>query len=269
MEGRLPPGELLLWIVALVVLIFLIAPLLVIVPLSFSSGSFFTFPLPGFSLRWYQQLLHNELWMSSFKNSLIVGSVATVIATVLGTAAATGLAQADFRGKGLIMALLLAPLIVPVVIIATGSYFFFLQFGMNTSLVALSIMHAVLGAPFVVITVTATLTGLDPALPRAAASLGAGPWTTFRRVTLPIISPGVISGALFAFVSSFDEVVVALFLTGPAQRTLPRQMFDGIREQLTPTILAAATILILLAVMLLVTAELLRRRGARLRGISR
>lgn len=262
------PGRLLLWLYAGLVLLFLVLPILVIVPLSLSSGTFLYFPLPGLSLRWYARLVEHAPWRQTLLNSLLVGAIATFLAATLGTLAAFGLARARFRGRGLVMALLLSPMIVPVIIVATGAYFFYQRLGLANSLLGLAIAHAALGAPFVLVTVSATLSGLDPSLPRAAAGLGAPPWTTFRRVTLPIIAPGVVSGALFAFVTSFDEVVVALFLTGPAQRTLPRQMFEGIREEISPEILAAATILVLLAVLLLVVAELLRRRSARLRGIS-
>lgn len=262
------PGRLLLWLYAALVLAFLVLPILVIVPLSFSAGSFLYFPLPGLSLRWYARLVEHAPWRQTLLNSLFVGALATALATALGTLAAMGLARARFRGKGLLTAFLLSPMIVPVIIVATGAYFLYQPLGLANSLLGLAIAHTALGAPFVLVTVSATLTGLDPSLPRAAAGLGARPWTTFRRVTLPIIAPGVVSGALFAFVTSFDEVVVALFLTGPAQRTLPRQMFEGIREEISPEILAAATILVVLAVLLLVAAELLRQRAARLRGIA-
>lgn len=262
------PGRLLLWLHATLVLLFLVLPILVIVPLSFSAGTFLYFPLPGLSLRWYARLVEHAPWRQTLLNSLVVGAVATALATVLGTLAALGLARARFRGRGLLTAFLLSPMIVPVIIVATGAYFFYQPLGLANSLLGLALAHTALGAPFVFVTVSATLQGLDPSLPRAAAGLGAPPWTTFRRVILPIIAPGVVSGALFAFVTSFDEVVVALFLTGPAQRTLPRQMFEGIREEISPEIVAAATILVALAVLLLVAAELLRRRSARLRGLA-
>ncbi|HEX6015126.1 MAG TPA: ABC transporter permease [Geminicoccaceae bacterium] len=264
---RLSLAELALWIVASLVLAFLVLPLLVIIPISFSSGAFLTFPPPGFSLRWYQVLASEEPWRRAFQNSLIVGAVATTIATVLGTLAALGIARLSFRGKSLLTAVLISPMIVPVIIVGTGVYFFFSPLGLTGSLLGLALAHAALGAPFVLITVSASLAGLDERYLRAAASLGADPATTFRRVTLPLITPGVVSGALFAFITSFDEVVIALFLTGPGERTLPRQMFDGIRENISPTILAAATVLIVLAVILLVTTELLRRRNLRLRGV--
>lgn len=261
------PGRFVLWSWAILVLAFLVLPLFVIVPLSLSSGAFLSFPLPGLSLRWYRELWQSELWWRAFVNSVVVGTAATVIATVLGTAAAIGLELADFRFRRLLTGLLLSPMVVPVVIVATGVYFFYLRLGLTGSLLGLALAHAALGAPFVVVTVSATLAGFDRNLVRAGLSLGAGPWTVFRRILLPLVAPGVVSGALFAFATSFDELVVAMFLTGPGQRTLPRQMFDGIRENISPTILAAATLLVLLAVALLFVAEGLRRRSLQLRGI--
>ena len=261
-------GRALLWLTSGLVLAYLILPLLVIVPLSFSSGTILTLPLPGFSLRWYAELAQSGPWQHALQNSLIVGSIATVLATTLGTLAAMGLARADFPGKSLLVGLLISPMIVPLVIVAAGSYFFLLPLGLTNSLFGLALVHAALGAPFVLITVSATLSGLDPSLPRAAVSLGANPVYTFRRVILPLIAPGVISGALFAFITSFDEVIVAMFLTGPQQRTLPRQMFDGLRDNISPAILAVATPLVVVAVLLLASVELLRRRNLRLRGIS-
>lgn len=260
-------GRLLLWAWTILALSFLVLPLFVIVPLSLSASGFLSFPLPGLSLRWYAELWQAEPWWRALRNSLIVGSLATVIATVLGTAAAIGLQLAEFRGRRLLMSLMLSPMVVPVVIVAAGVYFFYLPLGLTDSLFGLALAHAALGAPFVVVTVSATLSGFDRNLVRAAQSLGAAPLTVFFRIVLPLVAPGVVSGALFAFVTSFDELVVAMFLTGPAQRTLPRQMFDGIRENISPTILAVATLLIILAVLLLVVAEALRRRNLALRGI--
>ena len=260
-------GGALLWAVTALVLGFLVLPLLAIVPLSFSSSSFLTFPIPGLSLRWYEELLQSEPWRFSLRNSLVVGVGATLIATVLGTVAAVGLAQVSFRGKAVLTAFLIAPIIDPLVIFAAGLYFFLTPLGLTNSLLGLTLAHAALGAPFVLLTVGATVAGFDRNLARAGASLGAGPFTVFRKITLPLIAPGVITGALFAFITSFDEVVVAIFLTGPGQRTLPRQMFDGIRENISPVILAAATILTFMALVLLVLAELLRRRSLRGRGV--
>ena len=256
-----------LWAVCVLVLAFLILPILIIVPLSFSSGTFLTFPLPGLSLRWYQEFFTSAPWQLSLRNSLIVASATTALATVLGTLAALGLTRARLPGQTLLMGLIVSPMVVPLVIVAVGVYFAYAPFGLTSSLVGLTLAHTALAAPFVVITVSATLQGFDPNQARAGASLGASPVVVFRRIILPLILPGVISGALFAFVTSFDEVVVALFVTGPAERTLPRQMFNGIRENISPVIAAAATFVILISVLLLSALELLRRRNERLRGI--
>lgn len=254
-----------LWTFAGLVLAFLVAPIGVIVPLSFSAGSFLHFPLPGLSLRWYEDFFTSELWLPALKNSLIVGAGATIIATALGTLAAFGFWRARFPARRLLFAVLLSPLVVPVVIVAVGVYFAFARIGLADGYLGLMLAHAALGSPFVLVTVLSTLAGFDRNLLNAAASLGAPPWLAFRKVALPIIFPGVFSGALFAFATSFDEVVVALLLTGPGQRTLPRQMFAGINDNISLTITAAGTLLVLLACLLLVAAELLRRRSERLR----
>jgi len=252
-------------ILCALVLLFLIVPVLVIVPLSFISGSFLVYPLQGFSMRWYEALFSSADWMRSLKNSMLIAPAATFLAVVLGTLAAVGLTRAEFRGKALLMTILISPMVVPVVIIGVASYLFFAPLGMGNSYLSLILVHAVLGVPFVIITVSATLQGFNYNLVRAAASLGASPLTAFFRVTLPLIAPGVISGALFAFATSFDEVVVTLFLAGPEQITLPRQMFSGIRENLSPTIAAAATLLIGFSIALLLTLEWLRGRAEKLR----
>ncbi|MEB0137676.1 MULTISPECIES: ABC transporter permease [unclassified Undibacterium] len=242
-------------------LLFLVLPILVIIPLSFSDSSFLSYPIPGYSLRWYQNLFASEEWMRALKNSFIVAPAATVIATVLGTLAAVGLNKADFGGKALLMAVLISPMVVPVVVVGVGMYLFFAKIGLADSYIGLILAHAALGAPFVVTTVSATLQGFNQNLVRASLSLGAGPLQTFFRITLPVIAPGLIAGALFAFATSFDEVVITLFIAGPAQTTLPRQMFTGIRENISPTIAALATILILFSTALLLALEWLRGRS--------
>jgi putative spermidine/putrescine transport system permease protein len=249
------------------VLLFLIAPILVIMPLSFNAEPYFSYPMPGLSLRWYEDFFTNERWVLALKTSIIVAAFTTVIATTLGTLAALGLSRANFPARTSIMSVLISPMIVPVIISALGMYFFYTPIGLTNSLPGLTLAHTALATPFVVIVVTATLTGFDHSLSRAGASLGADPVRVFRKVILPLILPGVISGALFAFVTSFDEVVVVVFLAGPEQRTLPKQMFSGIREDISPTITAAASMLIVFAVVMLTTVELLRRRSERLRGI--
>ena len=254
--------------------IFLIAPILVIIPLSFNSQPYFTFTpemltlsSDAFSLRWYQDLFENEQWLRAIQNSFFIGVFSTLLATALGTVAALGLSKSNMPGRTAIMVILLSPMIVPVIITAAGMYFFFTSIGLGQTFLGLILAHAVLGTPFVVITVTATLSGFDRSLMRASASMGASPTHTFFKVVVPIIAPGVISGALFAFITSFDEVVAVLFLSGADQRTVPRQMWSGIREQISPTILAVATLLIFVSVLLLVALELIRRRNERMRGL--
>jgi putative spermidine/putrescine transport system permease protein len=242
------------------VLLFLLLPILVIVPLSFSASSFLVYPIPAWSLKWYHNLFESAEWARAAKNSFIIAPAATLIATSLGTLAAVGLARARFPFKGLLMSLLIAPMVVPIVVVGVSTYLFFAPLGLADSYTALIIVHAALGAPFVLTTVLATLQGFDQNLVRASLGLGAGPLRTFFRVTLPVIAPGVVSGALFAFATSFDEVVVVLFLAGPDQLTLPRQMFNGIRENISPTIAAVATLLIVFTTALLFALEWLRGR---------
>ncbi|TLX57946.1 ABC transporter permease [Stutzerimonas nosocomialis] len=257
------------------VLLFLMLPILVIVPLSFNVEPFFsftegmlTFQPDAYSLRWYREIFNDPKWMLAVRNSFFIGICATLIATALGTCAAVGLARDDMPLRRLITALLLSPMIVPLIITAAGMFFFYSDLGLAGSYLGVILAHAALGTPFVIITVTATLAGFDYSLVRAALNLGASPLRVFFDVIMPLIRPGVISGALFAFITSFDEVVVILFMAGPQQRTISRQMFSGLREQISPSILAIATLLILLSIALLVTLELLRRRSERLRGVE-
>jgi putative spermidine/putrescine transport system permease protein len=256
------------------VLFFLIAPIVVLIPLSFNAEPYFTFThgmltlsADAFSLRWYQDIISNPQWIHSIKNSIIIAFFATISATFLGTLAAWGLSRPQTPFRVPLMSILISPMIVPLIITAAGMFFFYSKVGLAQTYPGLIMAHTALGIPFVIITVTATLIGFDQDLIRASASLGANPVTTFRKVVLPLIMPGVISGALFALVTSFDEIVVVLFLSGFEQRTIPRQMWVGIREQISPTILAVATLLIAVAVTLLTAVELLRRRSERLRGI--
>lgn len=250
------------------VLLFLISPILAIMPLSFNAEPYFTYPMPGLSMKWYADFFQDPRWLNAVKASVFIAICTTGLSMIFGTLAALGLSRSNFPHRALIMAFLISPMIVPVVITAVGMYFFFATLGFNNTYFGIILAHTALATPFVVITVTATLIGFDQSLIRAGASLGAPPMTVFRKVTFPLILPGMISGALFAFITSFDEVVVVLFIASPDQRTLPKQMFSGIREQISPTIAAAATLLIISAALMLITVELLRRRSERLRGIS-
>jgi len=258
-----------------VIFFFLIAPILTIIPLSFNAENFFTFTPAmlsfdpeGYSLKHYRDFFTNPDWQQALKNSVQIAPAATLISVSLGTLAAIGLSQPHVPFRRAIMAILISPIIVPLIISAAGMYFFYSRIGLQGTYVGVVLAHAALGIPFVIITVTATLVGFDKSLTRAAANMGADPVTTFFRVQMPLILPGVISGGLFAFITSFDEVVVVLFVGSAGQKTLPWQMFTGLREQISPTILAVATILVVISIMLLTVVELLRRRSERLRGLS-
>ncbi len=254
---------------------FLIAPIVVIIPLSFNVVPYFTFTEEmltfdpaGYSTKWYQEFFNSLNWQGAVKNSFIIAFFSTIISTSLGTLAALGLSRDEMPAKTWIMGLLISPMIVPLIISAAGMFFFYTRIGLASTHLGVILAHAALATPFVVITVTATLVGFDQSLIRAAATLGANPTTTFFKVIVPLILPGVISGALFAFVTSFDEVVVVKFIGSYEQRTIPWAMFSGIREQISPTILAVATLLVILSIVMLATIEFLRRRNERMRGLS-
>lgn len=254
---------------------FLIAPIVVIIPLSFNAVPYFTFTEAmltldpeGYSLRWYKDFFTNLNWQGAVKNSFIIAFFSTIIATFLGTLAALGLSRSEMPAKTWVMGLLISPMIVPLIISAAGMFFFYTSIGLASTHVGVILAHAALSTPFVVITVTATLVGFDQSLIRASATLGANPTTTFFKVIVPLILPGVISGALFAFVTSFDEVVIVKFIGSYQQRTIPWAMFSGLRESISPTILAVATLLVILSIAMLSVVELLRRRNEKLRGLS-
>ena len=257
------------------IFVFLITPILVVMPLSFNAQDFFTFTPEmlrfdpaGYSLKHYRDFFTNSDWQNALRNSLMIAPAATVLSVGFGTLAAIGLSQPHVPFRRAIMAILISPMIVPLIISAAGMYFFYSRIGLQGTYLGVVLAHAALGIPFVIITVTATLVGFDHSLTRAAANMGANPVTTFFRVQMPLILPGVISGGLFAFITSFDEVVVVLFVGSAGQKTLPWQMFIGLREQISPTILAVATILVVVSILLLTVVEMLRRRSERLRGMS-
>lgn len=252
----------------LVALLFLVAPLIVVLPLSFSSSEFLSYPMPDLSLKWYRAVIESEQWTTSFKNSFLVALGATAIATPLGTLCAYGLMMADFKGKSLIYGVVIAPLAVPMVVFALAIYFFYSKVGLIGTFSGLIFAHAALGAPFVVIVVMATLSGFDRELVRAASSLGARPAVAFLTVTLPIILPSVIVGAIFVFLTSWDEIIVALFIAGPEQMTLPRRLYMGLRDHYDPSIVAIASILIVISTTLMMVFEGLRWWSRRRTGIG-
>ena len=248
---------------------FLVAPILAIVPLSFNSEQMFTYPMSGFSLQWYREFFLSPTWQLAVKNTFAIAFAVVVLATSLGTLAALGLSFSKFPLKGLITGFLLSPMMVPHIITGVGLFFLYASLGLLSSLWGLILAHTVCALPFVVMTVTVTLANFNVNLMRAAAGLGAKPLAVFFRVILPVILPGVLSGAVLAFVASFDELIIAILLAGSDQRTLPRQMFSGIREEITLTIAAAATVLISFSVVLMLTMEWLRRRGEKYRVATR
>lgn len=283
------------------IFIFLITPILIIIPLSFNAEPYFTFTEgmlsldpAAYSLRWYADIFefgmldpegtqnwwsdmwNQATWVRAARNSFFIALVSTVLATFFGTLAALGLSRKEMPYRAAITSLLISPMIVPLVITATGMFFFYSQKdlfpfypdGLAKTYLGIILAHATMGIPFVIITVTATLSGFDQSLIRASQGMGANGPTTFFKVIMPLILPGMISGALFAFITSLDEVVAVIFLADVDQRTIPRQMFSGIREQISPTILAVATILVVLSIGLLSALELLRRRSERLRGLA-
>lgn len=245
-------------VVALVALILLV-PTLMVIPMSFTSGTTFEFPPKGFSLRWYESFFSDPAWRDALLNSLWIGLLVMVIATVLGTASAYGLSRSRWRGRGVVRGLHMAPQIVPNIVVAVAIYAVFLRWGLTGTTLGFVLAHVCLALPFVLVAVTASLDGLDRRLEHAAASLGANPWQAFFRVTLPAIRPGVLSGAVFAFATSFDEVVVSLFLRSPELQTLPVQMFDAVTVEIDPTIAAASSLIVVVTTIAIVIPVLWRR----------
>ena len=271
-----------------VVFFFLIAQLVAIIPISFSKSPFMLFtegmlawpPDPeAWSFRWYRYMVGictdkvlttpcGNRWMVGTVNSFFIGIISTFFATALGTLAALGLSKPHMPFKGLIMSILISPMIVPLIITAAGMFFFYAKINLVYTFTGIILAHIALSTPFVVITVTATLVGFDTNMTKASQSLGARPVRTFFKVIMPLILPGVISGALFAFITSFDEVVIVMFMASLDQLTIPKQMWAGIRQEISPVILCMATCLVALSIFLLTTVELLRRRSEKLRGIT-
>lgn len=238
----------------------LILPLLAALPISFNSAPWFTYPFPGVSLRWFETLFGSEIWMGALLNSLGIALATTILATTLGTLASIGLVNSRFPFRRVVMALAISPMLMPVVVLGLGLFIFFSPLGLNYTFLGVVIAHSLLATPFVIITVTATLTRFDFTLMRAAANLGAGKTRAFFDIMLPTIAPGVGAGAVFSFATSFDEVVMVLFIAGPGQRTLPKQMFTGLREQLDPTIIAAAVTMVLIISALMIGALFIMRK---------
>jgi putative spermidine/putrescine transport system permease protein len=254
--GRLPNA-----LIAALVLVYLLFPVLVVLLISFSSATYLRFPPPGLSLRWYAKLVESNEWVDAFWLTIQVGATTTVFTTLLGVPAAFGLIRLQIRGKALLNALLLMALITPSVIRALGSYLFFAPLGLINSVVGLACAHTVSALPYLVINVAASLKGFDLAIERAAIVHGASPLRAIVRITLPIIGPGILVGAIFAFLSSAQELLVAIYLMGTVRKPLAVKMWEGVRVAVDPTIAAASTGVIAMAVLAFVTAALLHRRA--------
>ncbi|CAB3671822.1 hypothetical protein LMG3458_01136 [Achromobacter deleyi] len=250
-----------LWWIVLAVLAFLSAPAFLMIPLSFDSGSGLTWPPKGFSLQWYEQMFTSPVWMQAITRSLIVGVGTGLLAMLIGTPAAFLLVRADMRGKSAMLAFVLSPIVVPRMIIAVGMFYFFARVGLVGSTIGLILAHTVVAVPYVVITMMAVLRNYDTRLDLAAQSLGAGPWSTLRFVTFPILSAGLMSSFLFAFATSFDELTIALFASGGLNATLPKQFWDEVTLQISPVIAAVSTCLFIFIAALIWLADRLRRRS--------
>ncbi|PRI10755.1 ABC transporter permease [Leucobacter massiliensis] len=249
----------LLGVFAALVGVYLMLPTLIVIPMSLNASSVLGVFGEGWTLDWFSQILTEPSWGRTALTSLQVALGTVALATAIGTAAALGLQRVSARWRLPITAVIVSPMIIPPVIIGIGTYVLYLKWYLDGSVIGLIFAHTVLALPFVVVTVTATLSQLDPVYDRAAASLGAGPWTRFRRVTLPLIAPGMFAGALFAFVMSWDEVVVSIFLTDAQTRTLPVFMWTQVRTQLTPTLAAVGVFLTVLSIVALVSMRRLQK----------
>lgn len=253
------------WLIAIGVLValYFILPTLFVIPMSFSASSTFQFPPREFSLRLYQNFFTNPVWLTSLGNSFLVATLASLLATVVGTAAALGLHRLSGRLPRFARTLLMVSIVTPAIVVAVAVYISFLQWRITGSLAGYVLAHAAIGVPFVLVSVTSSLSGFDPALQRASASLGATPFHTFLRVTMPLISRGIVTGAIFAFVTSFDEVVIALFLRSPTFQTLPVQMYNSVTVEIDPTIAASSSLVVVLVTLVLLVPQLVRRTKRR------
>ena len=260
--GR-PP--VLLWIVVALVLTYLVAPSVIVVVMSFSGGLFLEFPPRVVSLRWHETYWASQAWRDATLRSVKIGILVTVLATAVGTMASLALLRPAFPGRSLLNALILSPVIVPTIVLSIGIYSVYARWRLIGTTVGLVLAHTLLAMPFVVLNVSAVLLKLDRALDRAARIHGAGPLYAFRRVTLPLIWPGMATGAILAFLTSFDEIVIAMFVSG-GDPTLPKLMFDGIRYELNPVVAAVSSQLILITSLALLCSAWLRRRAERLGG---
>lgn len=256
------------WLFAALVLLFLAAPLLVVIPAAFNDSSILSFPPRAWSLRWFRDYLDSSSWIDATILSFKVALVVSLVSTLLGLTTALLLTRHSFVGRNFVRALVMAPLVVPVIVIAVGLYYVYLRVGLNGTFTGLVIGHTVVTFPYATVVISAALLEVDPRLENAAVGLGAIRPRAFVEVTLPLIRPGLVVAALFGFLISFDEVVIAIFVTSAETMTLPRRIWNGIRFELSPTIAAVSTILIALSTLVMIASEVLRRRLRRASGLG-
>lgn len=259
MEDR--RGRLILYILCGLFFAYIVLPIFIVIPISFSSSSYLKFPPESFSLRWYKSYIHKEAWTSATWLSFKVAILTSVLATLLGLPTSFALVRYRFPGRDILFGFIISPLVIPTIIIAIGIYFLYAALKIIGSIPGLVIAHSLVALPVVVVVLTASLKGVDVNLEHAAMNLGANPFRTFKEVTLPLVRPAVMSGALFAFIMSFDELIITMFICGHAV-TLPKRMWDSVREEIDPTIASISTMLIILSLILLLTIEFLRKRFA-------
>lgn len=252
-----------LWAYAACIILWLVLPTLVIVPMSFNDSVSFNFPPKGFSLQWYEKFFTDPSWLKALSASIQVALLTTVVSTVVGVMAALGLAKFRFRGRSVLENTFLLPLIIPGIVLAVGVYSIFLRLGMLGTLLGFVLAHTVLALPLVIINVLASLQGMNPQFEHAAAILGANRWVAFRTVTMPLIAPGVAAGALFAFVTSFDEVVLSLFIQSPHLQTLPVKIYSSVTDSNDPTVAAIAVIMMLVSVAVIAIAQMATKKRKR------
>ncbi|MFT0861933.1 ABC transporter permease [Ancylobacter sp. G4_0304] len=255
------PGKLISSVFGILAVCFLLLPLVVILPLAFTSSLFLIYPIPSFSLRWFDVLVTNPVWRAAIVNSLIIGIGTTLLSTVLGGLASLGLREKLRFVTTPLSTLFLLPMVVPAVVLGVGLQILYARFGLSSSYLGMIIAHTVIAIPLVMVSVTNSLQGMDTRLELASASLGAGPAATLWHVTLPLAVPGILTGAVLAFAVSLDEVVLNIFLAGPGQRTIARQMFAELRDNISPAIAAAAFLFIAGTIVLMALVLIMRRRA--------
>lgn len=256
---RLGSWKWILSAITVLVALFLLAPILFIAVLSFGSSQWLIFPPPGWTMKWYQDLFSDPRWLASAWTSAKVATAVTVLSVVFGLLASFSLARGTFAGREALRALFITPMILPVVVLAVALYAFFLRIGLNGTMTGFILAHLVLALPFSIIAISNALEGFDKAIEDAAILCGAHPWEARLRVTLPAISHGIFAGAIFSFLVSWDEVVVAIFMASPTLQTLPVKIWTTLRQDLTPVIAAASTLLVLFTTVLMLLAALLRK----------